>query len=248
MSHQVPIPARPAAKRVLPAVVITVSSVVTCVLLGVAIVHAVALGGGSMLFARAAGITSYLLLVALVMTGLTLSRPRRGAAVRRNTAARIRAHVSLAAFTGVFTVLHVVMWATDDDGGVGWRGVLLPMGSSYRPLPVSFGVLGLYSGLAAGLTAALAGRLSVRVWWPIHKVAVVSLLLVWAHALGGIDAPALIGLYVVTGLAVIGLGTRRHAVPHVRRDVARLAAVPAVELPPARVPALAGGTSTTPRG
>ena len=100
-------------------------------------------------------------------------------------------HVSLAVFTLAFTALHVVVLATDSYAGVGWRGALVPMAATYRPVPVTLGVIGVYAGLLAGLTAALAGRVTARIWWPIHKVAALSLVLVWVHGvLAGSDTRA----------------------------------------------------------
>jgi hypothetical protein len=161
---------------------------------------------------RAAGLSSYVLLVLLVATGLVLSHPGRAHIRRPSAATRIRLHVSLAAFTLVLIVLHVVVLATDSYAGVGWRGSLVPLGSSYRPVPVTLGVLGLYAGLLAGVTATLSGRRFVaRVWWPIHKVAVVSFLLVWAHGLyAGIDSRPLLVLYLGSGLGLLGLAVWRY--------------------------------------
>ncbi len=160
---------------------------------------------------RAAGVGSYLLLVGLVGFGLVLSHPWRTRLRRPSTAARLRVHVSLAAFTLAFTALHVVVLATDSYAGVGWRGALLPMGASYRPVPVTLGVIGLYAGLLTGFTAALSGRLVRRIWWPIHKVAAVSLVLVWLHGvLAGSDSVALRALYLGTALAVLVLGVSRY--------------------------------------
>lgn len=120
-------------------------------------------------------------------------------------------HVSLATFTLVFTVLHVVVLATDEYAQVGWRGALLPMASVYRPVPVTLGVIALWSGLVTGLTARLAGRVAARIWWPIHKVAAVALVLVWAHSvLAGSDIVALRGFYLATGSAVLGLALTRY--------------------------------------
>ena len=113
---------------------------------------------------------------------------------------RIRLHVSLAAFTLAFSVLHVVVLATDRYAHVGWWGALLPMASGYRPLAVTFGVVGLYSGLLAGATAALAGRWAGRVWWPVHRVSALSLVLIGLHGLlAGSDTTALLALYLATG-------------------------------------------------
>ena len=101
------------------------------------------------------------------------------------------------------------MLATDRWAGVGWAGAALPLGASYRPVPVTLGVLGLWLGLLAGLSAALAGRLPRRAWWPLHKIAAVSLALVWTHGvLAGSDTPALLAMYVISGMA----GHRRRTV------------------------------------
>jgi hypothetical protein len=234
MSHQLNDSRRPVAASVALVVLVTVSAVVTSVLIGVAVTAASDDGDASDTFARAAGITAYLLLVVLVLTGLVLSHPAGARWTRPSVAVRIRTHVSLAVFTLVFTVLHVVMWATDADDDVGWWGALVPMGSGFRPLHVSLGVIGLYAGLAAGVTAAFAGRVAGRVWWPVHKVAIVSLMLVWVHTLGGLDAPVLFGLYVATGLAVIALALSRYLSKHRLDEVVDLAAVRATEVVPPR--------------
>lgn len=161
---------------------------------------------------RAGGIAAYLLLVLLVTTGLVLSHPARSRLRRPSSATRIRLHVSLAVFTLALTVLHVVVLATDSYAGVGWRGTFVPMGSSYRPVPVTLGVVALYAGALAGLTAALSGqRVVSRVWWPVHKVAAGSLVLVWAHGvLTGIDAGHLLWLYLVSGAGVLALAGWRY--------------------------------------
>jgi hypothetical protein len=232
------------------------SLALSTVLVSIAITHVLVDADPSLLVARAAGITAYLLLVALVLMGLALAHPRRSTRVLwPSVAARIRIHVVLAIFTLVFTGLHVAMWATDPTAGVGWVGAVLPLGSSYRPVPVSLGVVGFWSGVVAGLSATVAGRVAGRVWWPIHKVAFVSLVLVWLHTLAGIDAPALVVLYISTGLAVIALATSRHLHRHHRSTVGDLAEVRALALErpheapleTVRLPELAGAASGPPR-
>lgn len=181
---------------------------------------------------RAAGLTAYLLIVLLVTTGLVLSHPGRSRLRRPAPATRIRLHVSLAVFTLALTVLHVVVLATDRYAGVGWRGTFVPMGSSYRPVPVTLGVIAMYAGLLAGLTAGLSGhRVVARVWWPVHKVAVVTMVLVWGHGvLAGIDTPSLLWLYLVTGAAVLCLAVWRYVARTPRDLVEELAGAPASAL------------------
>jgi hypothetical protein len=161
---------------------------------------------------RASGITAYLLLVALVAMGLLLSHPWRTRWQRPSALTRIRTHVALAAFTLTFTTVHVVVLATDRYTGVGWAGALLPMGASYRPVPVTLGVIGLYSGLISGITASLAGRVVARLWWPLHKISALALVLVWLHGvLAGSDSTALLAVYLVSGIALLALGVSRYA-------------------------------------
>lgn len=170
---------------------------------------------------RASGVCAYLLLVALVLVGLVLSHPAR-ARSGGSSPSRIRLHISLALFTFAFTVLHVVVLATDRWAGVGWAGAAVPFGAVYRPLPVTLGLIGAWTGVLVGVTAALAGRLPRRLWWPLHKIAAGALLLVWLHGvLAGGDTPALLGIYVASGALVVGTAlwrynARRTAAPPAR--------------------------------
>ena len=210
---------------------ITGSAMLTSWLVGTALVSVIGDKMAPWILGRAAGITSYLLLVALVLMGLVLSHPYSSKWRRPSAATRIRTHVSLSVFTLVFTALHIVVLATDKYAGVGWWGAFVPMGATYRPLPVTLGVIALYAGLAAGITAALAGRISARVWWPIHKVAIVSLVLVWLHGvLAGADTAPLLALYVVTGGIVIAVALSRYLTESHRDEVEELAQVQAREL------------------
>ncbi len=212
-------------------VAVTLSAIATSALIGIAVSSIATDQMAPWILGRAAGITSYLLLVVLVIMGLLLSDPRRAQWARPSSATRIRIHVSLSVFTLVFVVLHIVVLATDKYAGVGWWGSFVPMGSSYRPVPVTLGVIGMYAGLAAGLTAALAGRVSHRIWWPLHKVAIVSLVLVWLHGvLAGIDSPTLLGMYIVTGGAVLLLAISRYVAKSTNDEVAALAAAPVHEV------------------
>lgn len=168
--------------------------------------------GVSWVLGRATGLTSYLLLLALVTTGLLLAHPWAHHLRWPSARGRLALHATLATFTLLFVALHVVVLATDPWAQVGWRGALLPMASVYRPVPVTLGVLALWAGLFTGVTARWAGRLAPRLWWPVHKVAAAILGLVWAHSvLAGSDTPLLRGFYLSTGIAVAALAVTRYA-------------------------------------
>lgn len=171
---------------------------------------------------RATGLAAYLLMVLLVLAGLLLSHPQRAELGRPGTLTRIRVHAALAAAAFVLTGLHLAVLATDEHAGVGWAGALLPMGARYRPVPVTLGLVGMWMGLAAGITAALAPHLCSRVWWPVHKVAILSIVGVWAHAvLAGTDSVALLTWYLATAGLVIAVATSRYLAvsPQRRRPV-----------------------------
>ena len=203
---------RRAARRSVFVAAVMASAGVCGVLLG----HAASRVSGQRMapwiIGRAAGVCSYLLLVCLVLMGLLLSHPWRTRVSHPNQASRIRLHVALAAFTLAFIVLHVLVLATDRYAGVGWWGALVPMRASYRPVATTLGLIAAWSGLLAGVTALLAGRLPRWAWWPLHKVAIISLVLVWLHGvLGGGDTPALLAVYFATAAIVVAVAVSRYA-------------------------------------
>ena len=232
MAGDRPVGSAPALRRTVRVVAVMAACGVSAALSGWLVgTTAVAVSGNRnapWIIGRAAGLSAYLLMVLLVATGLVLSHPGRARLRRPRPATRIRLHVSLAVFTLALTVLHVVVLATDSYAGVGWRGTLVPMGSTYRPVPVTLGVIALYAGLLAGLTAELSGRrIAARVWWPVHKVAAIALLLAWGHGvLAGIDSPQLLWLYLSTGTAVLVLAGWRYTARTPRDLVDELAASP----------------------
>ena len=204
-------PDRP-RRPILSIAAITASCALSAWLVGRAVAAVAGDRNAPWILGRASGVASYLLLVTLVAMGLVLSHPRRVRWHRPGSVVRLRIHLGLAVFTLAFLTLHIVVLATDRYAKVGWWGALLPMASQYRPAAVTLGVVGAYCGLLTGLTAALAGGLARRVWWPVHKVAAVSLALVWLHGLlAGSDSAALRLLYLGTAVGVLALAFTRYA-------------------------------------
>ena len=203
---------QPILRRTIVGLAATLSAAVTGVLIGSAIGVVEGNRMAPWMIARATGISAYLLLVLLVVLGLLLSHPSRTRIARPNPATRIRLHIVLAALTLALTIAHIVVLATDRFAGVGWRGASLPMQSAYRPFAVTLGVLGAWAGLVVGSTALLAGHLPQRLWWRVHKVAIVALLLVWLHGvLAGGDTPMLRWLYLSTGALIAVVALSRYA-------------------------------------
>jgi hypothetical protein len=200
------------ARRAGRAALVLASAAASGMLIGAALQKVAGNRMAPWIIGRAAGVCAYLLLVLLVLLGLALSHPWRSQVRTPSATSRIRAHVALSVFTLGFTVLHVVVLATDRYAGVGWWGAFVPMGASYRPAAVTLGVVGVDVALLVGVSAAVAGRLPRRLWWPLHKGAALTLVLIWTHGvLAGGDTPALLGLYLVTGLLVLVVAISRYA-------------------------------------
>lgn len=161
---------------------------------------------------RSLGIASYVSLVALVALGLWFRhpwRPRQRKPMHPTTV--LRGHVALAVTTGALVVGHVLALASDRFAGVGWVGAVAPGMARYRPAAVALGTVGLYGGIAVGATVMLAGSVARRLWLPVHRLAGLSLVIVWFHGvLAGTDTVALRGLYVGTGIAVLALVVTRY--------------------------------------
>jgi len=167
---------------------------------------------GTWILGRAAGVASYVLLLLLVVTGLVLSHPWGRHLRLPSPRTRITIHATLALFTVVFVIGHLVVLALDPWAKVGWLGALLPFAAEYRPVAVGLGVIALWAGVVTGVSARFAGHFLGRHWWPIHKVAAGLLLLVWAHSVfAGSDVSALTGFYIGSGLFVVALAVTRYS-------------------------------------
>jgi DMSO/TMAO reductase YedYZ heme-binding membrane subunit len=78
-------------------------------------------------------------------------------------------------------------------------------------LPVTLGLISVWAGLIAGITAALAGRMG-RWWAPLHKAAGLTWVLAWLHSvLSGSDTAVIVILYIVTGVMVLGMAIWRYS-------------------------------------
>jgi predicted ferric reductase len=159
--------------------------------------------------ARALGITAYLLLALEVGLGLVLSHPRN-TAEWRTTKQVFPWHEMVTVFTGAFLVLHIVLLAIDPYANVGIVGALVPGFSQFRPVAVGLGTVALYAMIFTAATAKWTRLLPAGWWLKVHRVAAVTFLLAWVHAvLAGTDGGALTPLYLATGLPILaGVGHR----------------------------------------
>lgn len=165
---------------------------------------------------RSLGIASYATLTALVVLGLWLRHPWRRRIWSPRPESLLRAHVTLAACTVVLLAGHVTSIALDHYAGVGWNGAFVPWHATYRPTAVALGTLALYAMFLVGGTAALAGSIGRKVWFPIHAVSASVFAVSLLHGLlAGSDSHVLRWLYVGTGALVAGVQATRLLARHV---------------------------------
>ncbi len=162
------------------------------------------------LAARATGITTYLLLTALVCFGLILSHPTNQSTWKLSR--RIFPwHENLFVFVVAFLAAHVVSIVLDPYAGVGIAGSFIPGLSSYRSAPVALGTLGLYAALVSGVTGRWTKLLPPGLWLRLHRFALVAWVLSWMHGLtAGTDSQALVPMYLATGIVVVAAAAYRY--------------------------------------
>lgn len=116
--------------------------------------------------ARAGGIVSWCLLAASVLWGLAMST--RTIEVRRNW--MLDVHRFLGGLGVVFVAVHVTSIVLDSYVHFGLAEVLVPLASSWHPMAVAWGIVGLYLLLAVEVTSLARHRLTRRTWRVVHAL------------------------------------------------------------------------------
>jgi sulfoxide reductase heme-binding subunit YedZ len=156
--------------------------------------------------ARAAGLIAWTLLTASVLWGLSIStRVFRG---KPRPAWLLDLHRYLGGLATVFTVLHVGAIIADSYIHFDLMSVLIPFASSWRPVAVAWGVVGLYLLLAVQLTSLLRTHLPKKLWRATHFASFPLFGFATLHALtAGTDGSAwlVLGAASVAVIAVAGM-------------------------------------------
>ena len=165
--------------------------------------------------ARAGGIVSWSLLAASVVLGLFLStrvRPLNAPPVWTTDL-----HRFLGGLATIFVGVHVVAIMLDSYTSFGVTDVLVPFASSWHPLWVAWGIVGMYLLLAVELTSLVRKRLPRKLWHALHLLSLPLFAFATMHfALAGTDAGnpfAVFGMILLSGVVVAFL-VRRFARPH----------------------------------
>ena len=149
---------------------------------------------------------AYIALTAMVVLGIWLRHPWRARFRHPSPATILWAHVALAASTVALVAGHLTSLALDRYAGVGWTGAFVPWGSHFKSTGVALGTLALYGLVLVIGTAALAGSVGRKAWFPIHSVSVLVFCSTLAHGvMSGSDGATLRWVYVLSGLFVVVL-------------------------------------------
>jgi DMSO/TMAO reductase YedYZ heme-binding membrane subunit len=153
--------------------------------------------------ARAGGLVAWALVVASCTWGLLHALRTFG---RRPTPAwMLSTHRYLSALALVFVAVHVVAILADDFVQFSLADVIVPILSTWHPLPVGLGIVAMYLLVAVEITSLVRARLTPKVWRAVHMASYVVLALSTIHLLSaGTDAKDLLP---VTSAVLIGVAT-----------------------------------------
>lgn len=160
--------------------------------------------------ARAGGFTAYILLTLSVAWGLALTMHWQSGRWPRLINSELHNFLTLLAL--IFTGVHVLAVWIDPFTRFNWSEVFIPFVSHYRPLWMAFGIVGLYLGLAIGLSTWLRRWISYQWWRQLHILTLLLYFFVTIHGIAtGSDTRTWwgVGIYFVSILVVGTLIWRR---------------------------------------
>jgi predicted ferric reductase len=161
--------------------------------------------------ARAGGFTTYILLTLAVVVGLALSTQIQSPS-RWPRLLNSELHNFLTLLSTIFLVVHVLAVWLDPYTQFGWNELLIPLASHYRPEWMALGIVGLYLGIAIGISTWLRPHIGYKWWRRLHVLTLGVFALATIHGIGtGSDTQTwwALGIYLVSIVLVGSLLCRR---------------------------------------
>jgi len=155
--------------------------------------------------ARAGGFTAYILLTLAVVVGLALSTQLQSPS-RWPRLLNSELHNFLTLLSTIFLVVHVLAAWVDPFTHFGWNEILIPLASHYRPEWMALGIVGLYLGIAIGISTWLRPHIGYKWWRRLHVLTLGIFALATIHGIGtGSDTQTwwALGIYLVS-IALVG--------------------------------------------
>jgi len=154
---------------------------------------------------RATGVVALLLLTAVMVLGLLVTRQGRLPGLPRFAVSGLHRNLSLLAVA--FVVVHVVAAVTDGYVKIPLTAAVIPLTSSYERFWLTLGAVSLDLMLAAAVTSLLRRHLSRRAWRAVHLTAYLSWPVAWFHSVfasGDLRHGPLFLLAIACALVVLG--------------------------------------------
>jgi sulfoxide reductase heme-binding subunit YedZ len=131
---------------------------------------------------RATGVVALLLMTAVLVLGLLVSRQGKLPGLPRFAVTGLHRNLSLIAV--VFVGLHVLTAVTDGYVHIPLISAIVPLSSSYERLWLALGAVSLDLTLAIVVTSLVRARLGRRTWKAVHWLAYLSWPVAWLHSYG----------------------------------------------------------------
>jgi predicted ferric reductase len=161
---------------------------------------------------RATGVVALLLLTAVMLLGILVTRQGRLPRLPRFAVSLLHRNLSLLAVA--FVVFHVVSAVADGYVNIPITAAVIPLVSPYERLWLGLGAVSLDLMLAAIMTSLLRRHLSRRVWRGVHLTAYLSWPVAWVHSVfsgGDLRGGWLFILAVACMIVVVGAALWRMA-------------------------------------
>jgi methionine sulfoxide reductase heme-binding subunit len=130
---------------------------------------------------RATGVVALLLMTAVLLLGLLVTRQGRLPGLPRFAVTGLHRNLSLVAV--VFVVLHVLTAVADSYVHIPLISAVVPLASSYERLALGLGAVSLDITIAVIVTSLLRRHLSRRLWRAVHLLAYASWPVAWLHSI-----------------------------------------------------------------
>jgi predicted ferric reductase len=161
---------------------------------------------------RATGVVSLLLLTAVMLLGLLVTRQGRLPGLPRFAVSGLHRNLSLLAVA--FVAVHVLSAVFDGYVKIPFAAAVVPLASSYERLWLGLGAVSLDLMLAAVVTSLLRRHLSRRAWRAVHLTAYLSWPVAWFHSVfasGDLRHGLLFLMAIACAVAVVGAAAWRMA-------------------------------------
>jgi sulfoxide reductase heme-binding subunit YedZ len=131
---------------------------------------------------RATGVIALVLLTAVLVLGMLVSRQGRLPGLPRFAATSLHRSVSLMAVA--FVAVHVATAIADPFVTIGILASVVPFVSPYEPFWLGLGAVSVDLMIALIVTSLLRARIGRRTWRAVHWLAYVSWPVAFAHSIG----------------------------------------------------------------